>query len=435
MTKITPPRFKFLLAASAIAALLPLRADAIGLGRVVSDPVMGKPLALEIPLLDAGTSLSVDCFQLQPHPSGSDSLFYPRRAKLDYVKKEDGTAVLQLRGPEFLQPIIEFRIGIGCGHAVARDYVQFLAPGNELRYEPVALNLPASPAANPGAGQTLTAAPPRAVAETAPRPARPGPSLEQMAGSRFPEDAARREQFKRFMREINPQELNGVSDETPIALDVNLRFPDEKAEKANTAAVAVTQVPAAPPVEKTQQPVEKKTAVVKSADKKPLQKKPVAARPEAVSKPVAPPVTPPVVDAAPPKAAEKPAGDRLSISSGAGAEGAKAPVGSAEGALQEKAGASFAAQDEMAAQLARTEASYNELKDLIKGMESRMAALEQERQRLQQESLKKSDLSVLEIALMILGGGLLGAAGMNLAQRRRRESYSPLPLDIGHPGK
>ena len=417
MTKITPPRFKFLLAASAIAALLPLRADAIGLGRVVSDPVMGKPLVLEIPLLDAGASLSVDCFQLQPHPSGSDSLFYPRRAKLDYVKKEDGAAVLQLRGPEFLQPIIEFRIGIGCGHAVARDYVLFLAPGNELRYEPVALNLPASPAANPGAGQTLIAAPPRAVAETAPRPARPGPSLEQMAGSRFPEDAARREQFKRFMREINPQELNGVGDETPIALDVNLRFPDEKGEKANTAAV------------------EKKPVSVKSADNKPLEKKPAAAKHEAVNKPVAPPVIPPVVDAAPPKAAEKPAGDRLSISSGAGAEGAKAPVGSAEGALQEKAGASFAAQDEMAAQLARTEASYNELKDLIKGMESRMAALEQERQRLQQESLKKSDLSVLEIALMILGGGLLGAAGMNLAQRRRRESYSPLPLDIGHPGK
>lgn len=398
---------RFRLAAWCVTVLLaPLPAGAVGLGSINTSPVMGESLALEIPLIEPGT-LSIDCFQLSAHPNGSDSQYFPRRAKLDLKKKADGTMSLVLQGSEFNQPVIEFRIGISCGTQVARDYVLLLSPSRELRYEPVALTRPAT--------APVTQAPPPVTAtpSASDLAAKPGPSIEQMAGSRFPQQSKERERFKRELRAANAAKLKGVADNAPIPLNVELTMPDETTKPR--AARALTPPP----------PVKKRPAP------KPRAPKPVTAAPAAVAVPPPPPAKP----VAAPVVEEKPK-DRLTISTGVGTEGATQPVGAADGALQAKAESSFTSQEAMAEKLAKTEASYNELKEQVQRMENRLIAMEQERAQLQEENRKQTDWSVLVGALSILGGGIFGALLMMVIQRRgRRSDYNVPVFDINDLGK
>lgn len=98
--------------------------------------------------------------------------------------------------------------------------------------------------------------------------------------------------------------------------------------------------------------------------------------------------------------------------------------GAGNNALADKAATSFAAQDELTARLAQSEAALQELKDVVLRMESRMATMEQERQRLLQENRQKSEWPLLQIALSILGGGLIGALVMLKLQRQRNCNLS-----------
>lgn len=394
-----------LAALCAIALLAPVSAGAVGLGATNGSPVMGEPLTLEIPLIEPGT-LSIDCFQLTPHPNGSDSQYFPRRAKLELKKRSDGTMTLLIQGAEFNQPVVEFRVGISCGTQVARDYVLLLAPSRELRYESVALNRPATAAAS----QPVTSVSPSPVDLSA----KAGPSIEQMAASRFPNQAKARERFKRQLRDSNAAKLQGVDDHAPIPLAVDLKMPEEETARPQPA-------PAPRPGKKRPAPA-------------PKPKKLKQAAPAPV---VAPPPTAPVVKQAPVPVAEEKPKDRLSISTGVGLEGATQPTGAVDGATQAKADASFANQEEMAAKLAKAEASYNELKEQLQRMESRLVAMEQERVRLQEENKKQTDWSMLVGAISILGGGLLGALLMMMFQRRRaqRSDYEMPVFDIGDLGK
>jgi hypothetical protein len=59
-----------------------------------------------------------------------------------------------------------------------------------------------------------------------------------------------------------------------------------------------------------------------------------------------------------------------------------------------------------------------------------MLAIEKERLRLAEESQQKSDWAIPQIVLSILGGGIVGAAVMVLAQNRRRREADAI-FDIG----
>lgn len=391
--------------------LAPLAAQAAGLAAAVGSPVMGEPVAIEIPLIEP-ENLSLECFDLTQHPNGSDSQFFPRKAKLQLRKKSDGSHALLVQGPEFTQPVLEFRVAITCGTQVARDYVMLVSPGRELRYEPVALTLPV---AQPTAAIAPSAAisPPPAAIEPSPRLSRPGPSIEQMAGSRYPHQPKARAKFKQQLRQANPA-LQDFTDDAPIPLDADVKLPPDPPK--------VRAGPYVPP---------KKTGPA------PMPQEVLQAAP-----PAAPALPPPTAVAPLPKPSPAPtteekAKDRLTISTGVGVPGATQPVGAAEGELQAKAEASFSQQEEMAAKLAQTEAAYNELKQQIQRMENRLASLEAERQRLAEENRKQTDWSMLLGAASILGGGLLGALLMMFVQRARsrRSAYDVSVFDIGDIGK
>lgn len=369
--------------------------SAAGLGNAAGTVVMGERLQLEIPLIEPGSS-SIDCYRLQANPHGSDPDYFPRRTEIAIKPGADGKpARLVIAGPLINQPVVEFQVAITCDAYVARNYVLFSAPGRELNYAPavppVALPVAATPAV------------PRTGASG--QKDRLGPSLEQMAGSRYPGEVKKRAEFKRRMREANGL-LQNYSDRAPIPLDTALIIPEDvepefapppKPERTATKKkVKQGKHPAAKS--------KKKAAPAKSV------KAAKATEPPALPSPQ--PVTPPVVAAA---------GDRLTISSGSGETPGSNPVaggGTGNNVLAEKAATSFAAQDEMTVRLAQSEATLQELKDVILRMESRMANLEQERQRLQEENRQKSEWPLLQIALSILGGGLIGALVMLKLQRK-----------------
>ena len=132
-----------LLALCVALAFVPLSAGAAGLGKVSGSPVMGEPLLLEVPLLD-GENLTAECIQFNPHSAASDSQFFPHKATIDLKKKADGAqTVITIRGPQFNQPVLEFRLTVGCGNQISRDYVLLPSPGRELRYDPVPITKPA----------------------------------------------------------------------------------------------------------------------------------------------------------------------------------------------------------------------------------------------------------------------------------------------------
>lgn len=382
-----------------ILALTPLTAVAAGLGKVSGNPVMGEPLTLEVPLLEAG-NVTVECIQLLPHAAASDSQFFPRKATIDLKKKADGNqGLITIRGPEFTQPVLEFRLTVGCGDQISRDYVLLPSPGRELRYDPVPIT---KPAVMPVAEST----PPVTVVNAGNAVSPSGSSLNKMAKQRYPLQPKARAKFKRMVREANSSMLGGIADNEPIPANADLQIP-----------VNIPKKRTGPYVPK----VKKAAPVAKPQPAEPA--KPEGAKAPAPAEKQAP--TPAPVAAEPPK-------DRLTISSGVGTSGATQPTGAPDGAMQEKAAASFTAQDDMAAKLAQSESSYNELKQQVLAMENRMAALEQERQRLQKETISKSDWALVETTGMILVGGLLGAVLMIIMQRRRsRSSYETPTFNIG----
>jgi hypothetical protein len=366
---------------------------------VSGNPVMGEPLVLQVPLLEA-ENVTAECIQLVPHSAGSDSQFFPRKATIELKKQADGAQTLiTIRGPEFTQPVLEFRLTVTCGSQISRDYVLLPSPGRELRYDPV-------PITKPTVIPVPEAPPPTVVKNAGNTAASSDTSLEKMARTRYPLQPKARAKFKRMVRGANPDALDGIADNAPLPANAELQIP------ANLPKKRVG--PYVPKVKKTSPtPV----PIPRPAEPAPPEQ---AKAPASAEKPAPAPV-----------AAETPK-DRLTISSGVGAPGVAQPAGTPDGALQEKAAASFTAQDDLAAKLAQSESSYNELKQQILAMESRMAALEQERQRLQQEAIKKSDWPMLETAVLILIGGLLGAVLMIIMQRRRsRGSYETPTFNIG----
>lgn len=399
---------RFLRASSVFCLMsLPLSAAAIGLGNVQGSPTMGERLALTIPLIEAG-NLQADCIGIVPLPGGTDAAYFPRRTELVFKTDRDGRPIaISLSGPTVTEPVIEFRIQTSCGTSVARDYTLLAMPARELRYPPAVLE----PAVS--ARPTMTSA----DAPTSLRSVRPGPSLEQMAGSRFPDRYDMRAAFKRQVRALNAETLQGIGDNTPIPLDVVLKFPPEEPRQAA-------------PVPVKQKKGSKKEDAKRKAAKKPAKRKPVP--PPAPALPATSETIPPLTEPVAPPVAAKKSQDRLQISQGGGSEDKLPQSGSVETRLADQAADTFAKQAELTARLEQAERAYNDLKEVILRMEDRMLAVEKERLRLVEERPQKSVWAIPQIVLSILGGGIVGAAGMVLAQHRRKRREADAIFDIGN---
>lgn len=371
-----------------IVLLQPFAALAIGLGQAKGDPVIGEALALEVALIEPDR-FPLECFHIVPSPNGSDDEYFPRRARLGLKNNGVNKASLTIQAGELKQPVVEFRLTVGCDAQVSRDYTLLASPSRTLHRPPPPPPAPVPPTVAPNL-PPATVAP--AVAGSALNPAlNPAPSLEHLAKQRYPNQPMAREKFKRMMRATNDAILAGIADNDTLPVAVAaLHYPPDL-PKRRYGPYVPTGTPAKPapakpiPARQAEQ-VEQATIV-----------------PHASAKPVAT------------------TQDRLTIGSSPDSE----TTTPAAEAIKEKAAASFTVQDEITDRLAQAEATYQQLKHQVLEMTQRMEALEREKDRLRRENEAKADWSLAKLAGLVLVGGMLGAMLMIAVQRwmaRRRET-------------
>jgi hypothetical protein len=216
-----------LLAASNVAL-------AIGLGTPSTAPVIGQPLRIEIPLMVAtGETLPTnDCIRITPPGDAPDRQFFPRNAR---VLIEGGSRPkVRIIGAEAVtEPLIEFRLTLGCGNSFARDFL-ILSEAPAAAKTPIAPyptgpagaansaqpSWPAITASETGAGVTASIQGPvstNAVNGTTIRLTHDS-TLNALARRRYPANQNTRDEYRRLMAQANPALFAGMNRVGSVAL-------------------------------------------------------------------------------------------------------------------------------------------------------------------------------------------------------------------------
>ena len=214
------PRLVRLVLPALLAAFGPV-AGAVGLGTALNNPVIGQPLRLDIPLLLApGEAIpAADCVRLSLPQDMPDRQFFPRGARA--VIDPTGRPRVRIIGSEPVnEPLVEFRLSIGCGNSFSRDYLV-------LAEHPAVM--PTVTAAPADAAPVRRALPPPAeLAPPAPKDRPPlaaaapaggvmqtlhlsrDTNLNTLARARYPENQATRDEYRRLMARANPELFAGA---------------------------------------------------------------------------------------------------------------------------------------------------------------------------------------------------------------------------------
>jgi hypothetical protein len=416
---------------------------AIGLGSVLQNPVIGQPLRIEVPLLLApGESMPApDCVKLTPPTDAPDRQFYPRRARA--VLNAGSKPRISIISPDpVAEPLLEFRLSIGCGNSFARDYIVLsdvpsatpTAPSSDNSINVVApvatpalvenaplatrddarrVKSPRTPRLTPP-----TAAMPDAGAESQERLATDAANtlrishdttLNAMARVRYPTNIATRDEYRRLMAAANPELFSGSNRVGSVLIP------------AGTVLVIPSNLP----------PLESKSET-KSPSKDDTQSsaKPVATKTvQAVLEPA--PVAPQKSEATPSASKRQ---DRLVIGGEANATGAIArPLSPRElAAAIERMERMM--EDQSRSELAITEnlntlnSAFIEVKNYIESLESRVRQAEEARRALETKIDNRPEpksLGVMELLALILS---LGAAGAGLILLHHRLTMQRLAM-------
>jgi hypothetical protein len=210
--------------ATAILFGMPDTGHALGLGRVVGEPVLGESLQLEVPL--TGTidqPLDNECVAIRRPPDSVDADYFPRDLLARVDRLGSRPRLLLTTRSALHQPLVEFRVSITCGYNLSHDYLLMASPRSDRA--PLATAAPSvARAAVAGpvrpAGDAPSIVTPVATggdSRTLPDGI-PGKditldqamSLEQLARQHFP-GPLRQERFMRWVAEANPQLFAGVT--------------------------------------------------------------------------------------------------------------------------------------------------------------------------------------------------------------------------------
>jgi hypothetical protein len=280
-------------------AAFPLGAMALGLGAPLNTPVIGQALRLEIPvsLVPGERPPAADCVRMTLPPDSPDRQFFPRNVRVSLDTSKPGAVKVVIVSPlAVTEPIIEFRLVVGCQNELAKDFLVLTsvpepltsgttkttgASSSATTAAPVitatAGSEPAMPqqASAPVTGlphaaasaQTSHAAPVRAPAPTPATAASvqslrltQNTNLNALARIRYPSSQATRDEYRRLMGLANPELFAGKSQigsiplpaGTVLTIPPNLPPPEnEKKAEQETPAAAVPK-PAKPvPAEKS----------------------------------------------------------------------------------------------------------------------------------------------------------------------------------------
>ncbi|MBI5922287.1 MAG: hypothetical protein HY847_11670 [Betaproteobacteria bacterium] len=356
---------------------------ALGLGNVSGQPVLGQALLIEIPLLGIDEGVPApECFKIRPPSAEIESGFVLRNAQIQIQTERNQAKLVLTSASAVREPIIEFGLAVGCGFGLSKDYLLLTSEPSK-----VALTLPA-PSAKPA---TLPISePPSAGTETVKPQKNESPAtetaaslrivtnstLEMLARQRYPLQPKAREKFMRMMKQANPELAN--TDEL-IAAGSELRIP-----------------PGLP--------------VRREPGSKPVSKATAARQPAPTSRPAASVLKP-----------AKPNRDMLVLGH-SGQKSAAELLSEAErltALLVEQTNVQAAAADK----LTQLEDSFKALQKHTNVLESRLNAIEAERQ-AEKLAPKPASFDFFELLLAILAGGAIGGLSLYFYNRiqSRRES-------------
>jgi hypothetical protein len=210
------PRLRAHAWALVVASALPVGSHALGLGKIVGEPVLGESLQLTIPLTGSvDRPMDNECVVVRRPPDSIDAEYYPRDLQAR-IETQAGVRLLVLSTRSALrQPLVEFRVSISCGYNLSHDYLLMASPRSEAQPATRSPSRPASAEA-----PIVTAATGTAAADGKALP--DGLSaksltidrdltLEELARQQFP-GPLRRERFMRWVAEANPELFAGVAD-------------------------------------------------------------------------------------------------------------------------------------------------------------------------------------------------------------------------------
>lgn len=242
--------------ALAIGGLLPPAAQALGLGRLAGEAVIGDSLQLTVPLTGSiDRPLDQECLTLARPAVYLEAEYFPRDLKARIETREGSRQVVLATASALRQPLVEFRINIGCGYNLYRDYLLMASPRKESKSAPQAAAM-GSPVPAPA---TAPAPPPAAKSLPDGIPGRRivldrDQSLRDLARQHFP-GPLRQERFMRWVAEANPGLFAGIADrngrrlaagqELVIPVGVPPRRPEDNRTTDNQPPPATQATPQA----------------------------------------------------------------------------------------------------------------------------------------------------------------------------------------------
>jgi hypothetical protein len=244
-------------AAAAVAAALagvPFTAHALGLGKVVGEPVLGQALRLEIPLIGSvDRAVDSECVSVRRTADALEEDYLPRDLAVR-VERQAGAAtrlLLTTRSP-LRQPLVEFRLVVTCGYNLSNDYLLAVSPPPaSAPPAAVANSVPATAAAAASVdGPALSAQAETGQGMPDGLPASRyrldrAMTLHQLARKHFP-GPLRQERFMRWVAEANPELSAGVTNLSQLKLSAGMSLllpvgvpPRRPGDHSQAAVVAV----------------------------------------------------------------------------------------------------------------------------------------------------------------------------------------------------
>lgn len=226
-----------------LSSAVPATAFALSLGELGGQAVIGRPLAISVPISGADASrVSADCVRIVPvdHESSDAGL------KSAVVRIEKGSAIITTRRAIY-DPVLSFRLRIECGFQLERDYMLLpsapesvmpdTAPTQALTSSPRESTLPATaPAPLRLTLPTISGAPAQAAGSD--HVVQEQTTLRLMSRKRYPLDSRARVKFIHRVAAANPGQFESVEAafDKPLMPGVQLRLPANLPSQSATAA-------------------------------------------------------------------------------------------------------------------------------------------------------------------------------------------------------
>lgn len=231
---------------------VPVTAFALSLGEPSGQAVIGRPLALKVPLGGGDAArLTADCVRILPvtHEASNAGL------KSALVWIENGSIIITT-GRALYDPVLSFRLRVDCGFQIERDYLLLPSPPESVMPETAPTQTRVSPPPEPGMAAIAPTQAPLILQATPPQPAQPTSgrdfvvpeqtTLRLMSRKRYPTDPRARVAFIRRVAAANPDKFDSteVAFDKPLTAGAQLRLPEDLPRQRPAAASAVAPGPA-----------------------------------------------------------------------------------------------------------------------------------------------------------------------------------------------